>query len=51
MNGNNRVETDASRIRQIVERNPEYLELYDNAHNLRQGIIDKDRENQKNQKK
>ncbi|MBF8269889.1 MAG: hypothetical protein HW386_1598, partial [Gammaproteobacteria bacterium] len=39
--------TDARKIEQLVDRNPEYRELYENAFNLWKGIIDKDLENQK----
>ena len=39
--------SDASKIKQLVDRNPEYQELYGKAYNLWQGIIDKDLENQK----
>ncbi len=38
---------DAGRIKQLVDRNPEYLELYERGFNLWKGIIDKDLENQK----
>ena len=41
------VQTDAVKIRQLVERNPEYQEIYDNALNLWNEIIEKDLENQK----
>lgn len=41
------VQTDAAKIRQLVERNPEYQEIYDNALNLWNEIIEKDLENQK----
>ena len=38
---------DANRIKPLVDRNPEYKELYEKAYNLWKGIIDKDLENQK----
>ena len=39
--------SDANKIKQLVGRNPEYQEIYENAYNLWKGIIDKDLENQK----
>ena len=39
--------SDANRIRPLVDRNPEYRELYEKAYNLWKGIIEKDLENQK----
>ncbi len=41
------VQTDAAKIRQLVERNPEYQEIYDKALNILNEIIDRDLENQK----
>ena len=38
---------DASKIKQLVDRNPEYREIYEKGYNLWKGIIDKDLENQK----
>ena len=42
---------EGRKIEQIVERNPEYRELYNNAFNLWHEVINKDRENQKNKLK
>jgi len=38
---------DAGRIKQLVDRNPEYQELYERGFNLWKEIIDKDLENNK----
>ena len=45
------VMAEARKIEQIVERNPEYRELYDEAVKLWKEIIDKDKENQKKPRK
>ena len=39
--------SDARKIEQLVERNPEYRELYEDAVKLWKGIVEKDQENQK----
>ena len=43
-----RVREDVGKIRPYVARNPEFKEIADNAMNLWNEIIAKDRENQKN---
>ena len=39
--------TESRKIEQLVERNPEFREIYEKAFNLWKEIIDKDLENQK----
>jgi len=41
------IQKDASQIRSIIERNPEYKDLAENIINLWNEIIEKDIENQK----
>jgi len=41
------VKHDGAKVRTIVARNPEYQELYDDAYEMWEEIIEKDAQNQK----